>query len=431
MTALDRRYHTEHFTCSICPVIFGAQDYYKEHEGSVYCLYHYAANFAQICNGCGLAIVNQFVEIFRNGANQHWHPDCYMIHKYWNIRMRESISIQKTGSTWIDKDGLELTQRTLSMRTEAAEATIHRTWDVLSTYEESTAAALADALLAISNGDSGLLVQKLWLFIIKISVLFSALEAVSERRVQNGLAGRVIVRIAAADTNNVPGVHCSRESKLLCQKCVGIMQHITGSRKKRNFLTARVISTTANASQTKEIVAHVTGAAHYLKLLIRIGLACSIDSPDRFLQDMTTEKSFKFIGLEMSKMVDSANDTCASCQGPVEAACFKREGDPVELWHDGCLKCGSCRKAGAYGSDSSSEKCRYCGNRRPSVYYRVTQLDHFADLLMIALVRLIPVLGLDFTILEEAKDHALVGDRESISLDDIPRLVEDTRTGTT
>ena len=81
ITALDRKYHIEHFTCCVCPAVFGPQDSYYEHDTKVYCHYHYSTQFAAKCNGCQTAILKQFVEIFRNGQNQHWHPECYMIHK--------------------------------------------------------------------------------------------------------------------------------------------------------------------------------------------------------------------------------------------------------------------------------------------------------------------------------------------------------------
>ena len=81
ITALDRKYHIEHFTCCVCPAVFGPQDSYYEHDSKVYCHYHYSTQFAAKCNGCQTAILKQFVEIFRNGQNQHWHPECYMIHK--------------------------------------------------------------------------------------------------------------------------------------------------------------------------------------------------------------------------------------------------------------------------------------------------------------------------------------------------------------
>ncbi len=30
-----KKYHVEHFTCSVCPVVFGPSDSYYEHDGEV------------------------------------------------------------------------------------------------------------------------------------------------------------------------------------------------------------------------------------------------------------------------------------------------------------------------------------------------------------------------------------------------------------
>ena len=108
ITALDQKYHIDHFTCSVCPTIFGAQDSYYEHDGQVYCHYHYSTQFAQRCNGCQTAILKQFVEIFRNGQNQHWHPECYMIHKFWNVRLassQDAIDTKRQLNDTTDEEG--------------------------------------------------------------------------------------------------------------------------------------------------------------------------------------------------------------------------------------------------------------------------------------------------------------------------------------
>lgn len=81
ITALGKKFHVEHFTCSVCPTIFGPQDSYYEHEGRVFCHFHYSTRFAIRCTGCRTAILKQFVEINRNNQDEHWHPECYMIHK--------------------------------------------------------------------------------------------------------------------------------------------------------------------------------------------------------------------------------------------------------------------------------------------------------------------------------------------------------------
>ena len=70
ITACNKKYHVEHFTCSICPTLFGPQDSYYEHEGDVFCHYHYSTRWATKCAGCDTAILKQFVEIQRNQRDE-------------------------------------------------------------------------------------------------------------------------------------------------------------------------------------------------------------------------------------------------------------------------------------------------------------------------------------------------------------------------
>ena len=96
LTSLGNKYHVEHFSCSECDVLFGPNDSYYEHGGKVCeyisslrgaqlipadCHYHYSTRFAVKCVGCETAILKQFVEMNRNGRDECWHPECYMISK--------------------------------------------------------------------------------------------------------------------------------------------------------------------------------------------------------------------------------------------------------------------------------------------------------------------------------------------------------------
>jgi hypothetical protein len=172
ITALERKYHVDHFTCSLCPTVFGAQDSYYEHDGNVYCHYHYSTQFAQRCNGCQTAILKQFVEIFRNGQNQHWHPECYMIHKFWNVRLAASSGKDNPLSGPDDPE----TRNAIRALEEQMEDKVYRIWSVLSTFEESSAACISDMLLHVSNGAyvDGVLVAKK--FIWHVEVLFNATD---------------------------------------------------------------------------------------------------------------------------------------------------------------------------------------------------------------------------------------------------------------
>lgn len=172
ITALDHKYHVDHFTCSLCATVFGAQDSYYEHDGHVYCHYHYSTQFAQRCNGCQTAILKQFVEIFRNGQNQHWHPECYMIHKFWNVRLAqptEAPQIQEGDISDVDRDRIREDE-------ERMEDKVFRIWSVLSTFEESSAACISDMLLHVSNASyvDGVLVAKR--FIWHVEILFQSAD---------------------------------------------------------------------------------------------------------------------------------------------------------------------------------------------------------------------------------------------------------------
>ncbi|KAL0087300.1 hypothetical protein J3Q64DRAFT_1623072, partial [Phycomyces blakesleeanus] len=77
ITAVGKKFHMDHFSCSVCSVLFGPDDSYYEHENNVYCHEHYSSQFAIKCSGCQSAILKQFVEINRNSIDEHWHPECY------------------------------------------------------------------------------------------------------------------------------------------------------------------------------------------------------------------------------------------------------------------------------------------------------------------------------------------------------------------
>lgn len=176
ITALDRKYHVEHFTCCLCSTVFGAQDSYYEHDGDVYCHYHYSTQFAQRCNGCHTAILKQFVEIYRNSQNQHWHPECYMIHKFWNVRLAPPDSAEEQPPEAPDAESRELVRQ----KEEIMEDKVYRIWSVLSTFEESSAACISDMLLHVSNGSyiDGVFVAKR--FILHVEILFQSADRLDE-----------------------------------------------------------------------------------------------------------------------------------------------------------------------------------------------------------------------------------------------------------
>ncbi|KAG5984920.1 hypothetical protein E4U55_002502 [Claviceps digitariae] len=385
ITALDRKYHVDHFTCSLCSTVFGAQDSYYEHDGSVYCHYHYSTQYAQRCNGCQTAILKQFVEIFRNGQNQHWHPECYMIHKFWNVRLGQpNDSPEKIPTDPKDDAAREL----IRTEEERMEEKVYRIWSVLSTFEESSAACISDMLLHVSNGAyvDGVLVAKR--FIWHVEVLFQSADRLDR------LVG----------TNDEKGLAYGREAKLLCKKIVSFF----------SLLSKTQESSVRKLGVTQELLSLVTGLAHYLKLLIRICLQGALrlerdsglnEGLDHFLNDLNefeiykTDESLLQLNMGGANLSGKESDHCPTCKRSVEDECAKN-GDL--RWHLACVKCGRCgrdlgrslneAKHNAFDGIIYCTQCVAVNTEGALVFEHVSKLNQYVFLLKVALARLLDIL---------------------------------------
>nr|OQO32000.1 hypothetical protein B0A51_00799 [Rachicladosporium sp. CCFEE 5018] len=357
ITALDRKYHIEHFTCSVCPTVFGAQDSYYEHEGSVYCHYHYSTQFAQKCNGCQTAILKQFVEIFRNGINQHWHPECYMIHKYWNVRLHapakitdgeemKETALEQQEKLLAEHEANEELRRTVRTGEEAVEYKVHRIWQTLSSFEERSATRISDMLLHVSNGAyiEGIVAARN--FITHVDVLFTAADDLDRRLVARPSNKMSEKGVRTFDNIANPGLSYGREAKLLCKKVVAFFQLLAES---QDHGVRRL-------GVTQELLSLVTGLAHYLKLMIRICLSGALklerdtssgEGLETFLSDINSlddrleEDENRDSRIDSQIYVDRKADTCAVCDKAVEDKCFKVEGRVI---HAPCVKCYKCSR---------------------------------------------------------------------------------------
>ncbi|KAI0255980.1 hypothetical protein BJV78DRAFT_1118912 [Lactifluus subvellereus] len=252
ITACSRKFHVEHFTCSICPTLFGPQDSYYEHDNDVYCHYHYSTRFATKCAGCNTAILKQFVEINRNNRDECWHPECYMINKFWNVKVvsRRPTSLTEaspdtTESPYVEEERRE-SHVSLKEKQIRMEQQVYRIWTVLSAFEESSAACISDMLRHVSSGQYLEAIRMAEKFILHVEVLFATIDDLEWHFVQLSMKGMSHVR----------------EARMLCRKTVDLftlLSHTqeTGARR---------------MGMTQELLALVTGLAHYLKILIRIAL---------------------------------------------------------------------------------------------------------------------------------------------------------------
>ncbi|WBW73243.1 RhoGAP for Rho1, Rga1 [Schizosaccharomyces osmophilus] len=386
ITALNKKYHIEHFTCTLCNTIFGPNDSYYEHEGEVYCHYHYSTLFAAHCYGCDGPILKQFVEIYRNGAFQNWHVPCHMIYKFWNVKLSQKTFESKNS-------GKHLSHTQLRKREKNLEQKIFHIWHALSCFEEYTASCISDMLLNVSNGafkQSVLCAQK---FIRYIEILFKGIDSLE-------------TALATFHAKSMPYI---REAKLLCKKLVSIFA----------LLAKCHNSDIRDVSVVQDFLSLFTGLAHYLKLLIRISLtgglrleqehSCAHALP-RFLLIMEESKfvdkgNYDESSLDIFLHLANANsDLCYVCHTALEEDCIL-VGD--KHFHIGCLSCAKCGYTNRdnydwarWNYELNQIECYLCytDSSAPNsydeqpVFQYVSRLSQYTYLLQIALIRLYAIL---------------------------------------
>lgn len=158
ITALDRKYHVDHFTCdwqSCSKLVVKDMSYYMW-GSAIYCLLHYATQYAELCNGCNIPILKEYVEVNKPRSKAGiWHPQCYEIHNTWKVKVSDLISVPlaRTELGWVlpSSSGQALEEDDLSSQIEAIESRACRVRDVLYKFEEKSAAYLSDMQLALTS----------------------------------------------------------------------------------------------------------------------------------------------------------------------------------------------------------------------------------------------------------------------------------------
>jgi uncharacterized CHY-type Zn-finger protein len=172
---------------------------------------------------------------------------------------------------------------------------------------------------------------------------------------------------------------------------------------------------------TQELLSLVTGLAHYLKLLIRIGLQGALKLEReratshglyRFLDHLgdhieelkVTEEGSTDLMAGAVGLADQFSDCCAACKEPIDDACVIL-GE--RRWHvkPPHLVCGTCQKDLTvdlldclWSENDGRPFCRSCAlqkGRAPAPYggfAYVSKLQQYVFLLKVALARLLSVL---------------------------------------
>ncbi|KAI8584248.1 hypothetical protein K450DRAFT_218858 [Umbelopsis ramanniana AG] len=385
ITALDRKYHIEHFTCSVCPTVFGPDDSYYEHNDKVYCHYHYSIQFAVRCAGCKTAILKQFVEINRHNVDEHWHPECYMINKFWNVKL--SLPSVDGRDYFIIGEEWDMTPEQLKEAQVSIEEKVYQIWTVLSAFEESAAACISDMLLHVSNGACIEGVKMAGSFLTHVEVLFTAIDDLYSQ----------YANIKDADLSY------SKDAKLLCRKIItffSLLSHTQETGLRRLGIT-------------QELLSLVTGLAHYLKNLIRIALTGALllekkysrkTAISRFLSklmELASRDRSDFLGSKMLH-AEIASDLCVSCKSACEDQCLKYDEC---RWHLVCFKCSVCKKplneeydTAGFCQWSLTLHCSKCSlSRKDTVsgVVMISQLEQYVYLLRVALQRVFVLLNVN------------------------------------
>ncbi|XP_038964647.1 leupaxin isoform X3 [Rattus norvegicus] len=73
LTAMNKTWHPEHFFCSHCGEVFGAEGFHEK-DKKPYCRKDFLAMFSPKCGGCNRPVLENYL----SAMNTVWHPECFV-----------------------------------------------------------------------------------------------------------------------------------------------------------------------------------------------------------------------------------------------------------------------------------------------------------------------------------------------------------------
>lgn len=390
ITALGRKYHSEHFFCEVCKKVFQSDNYYAN-EGKIYCHYHYSKLYAYHCQSCKCAILKQYVEIFRGGLQQQWHPECFMVHKFWNV----DVTVDALGLGINSIDDVESNPDKLyKVETDLEKLSI-LIWLTLSEFEESSASLISDMLHATTtnNKSRGILCASKLIF--KVSCLFKSLDLVFNF---------AKIRRLNIDYTNPKYQSFSKLTKEPRSLASKIMSFLT-------FLRSFDPEKLSTNKYSHELLSLISTMAHLIKLISRNALmhalefnkmSNSVTSTDLLIKEIAKHEEYDKDTLSVVVSNSKVTNSCGYCHKDIEDECltFKDSKIGNTRWHIECLHCDKCHKSiQIYGIDlseityNSSKKqmlCPSCGsndvNAKPA-FILVSRFIQLAYILEVAINR--------------------------------------------
>lgn len=414
INALGNKYHLEHFKCSTCGVVFDSDESYYEHDNSIYCHLHYSKLFATKCEGCQSSIVKQFVELYKGGRNQQWHPECYMVFKFWNVYITaDCVGLQeKLGMDVVLANLNEIHPSDLLTVEQQIESVVINCWLVLSGFEEISATCISEMLLCACTGKRSQGLLSTGKLVLYVEVLFEALDYIQKMCLEH--KPESMLENVPRSMDEVYSVDAFDKFQSLRKE----PRNISGKLMSYLAILRKSNQISDSGSLSAELLSVITGCAHYLKLLIRIGLNNALKlnkiRGDTKALDGFLMKTKKFDDIESADKLPgdarisigsrlaipiNASDACRACLKSIEKSCVRYKN---LRWHMKCFECFVCHRQPSsefivesflYGPDELV-LCTECARTRStstfgysSGFVTVSDLSQLAYLLKIAIFR--------------------------------------------
>ncbi|KAJ4178871.1 hypothetical protein NW755_012893 [Fusarium falciforme] len=314
ITALDRKYHIEHFSCETCNVVFKANGSYYEHGNKVFCMVDYVKLYAQRCEACKFPILKQFVEARRSEDSKllMWHPECYVIMKELSIvlppssRHREYLTLLDNGGEREGRDRFVSKVSDIQEQHEAFLANLHvATLNFLDVFRETTTTALA-------SKENQSVAFEIWTILIGLTnLLFQVVAEVTDEMPndkQLKTFGTAFNKYAEAF---IPGASFSSDS--LCEALTVSV---------RSVLRAGLVSVLASEDSRK-----------LNKFMSKLSATAPPQLPLPY-QAQPPKGSNQGI-------------LCEGCGYFVKKEAYTEVSTPGLRWHVGCFACVACKSPGA------------------------------------------------------------------------------------
>ncbi|EEB05537.1 rho-type GTPase-activating protein [Schizosaccharomyces japonicus yFS275] len=385
ITAAGQKYHVDHFTCQMCPTVLGPRDCYYLHEDQTYCSFHYAALYATRCKGCSLAILKDFVEVFRDGKKTCWHLPCHLTYKHWHVSYYGYFKKQICSPSSISAVYDDGQRERIEERDKQLHTTIIHVWLVMSQFEEQMALCLGDMLASFSKRNVTAIILSTQFLVSLVKPLFKAIITVD----------------SALQSFNLPSADCARDARSLCKRIVAFLLHASERTNLHAF---------PDTSPNKDPLSIITNVAYLLKHLIHTSLSAALrltfnlsssDTLDTFLSIFENETptgprvNSKTVDRSMAmSMVEQRSNLCPVCEKPVEEKCVSWRSVHIHLC---CMRCAVCGKNldndfcnATYNLELQRVECAKCAQGEVLEGFQlVKQYEQFVYLLSIALSRFI------------------------------------------